>query len=219
MKQNNISDRIRELREEKGLTQLALSNELYVKQQSVAQWEKGERDLKSGMIIQIAKYFGVTTDYLLGLSEYRTAQAADIGAVTGLTEDSIANLKEISKEEYEIKNIVFDFIDDLLDYKLLAHLAVRYNEYKKNHNNECGVNLLDEKGQFVDCIQANEIMSTLLQKAFNNFILFAVNKQTGNNDLLLSLSRIYTRREFEKLKDDEKIEYIADLKYDLERGK
>ncbi len=92
---NNISERIKELREEKGLTQLELSKELSVKQQTIAQWESGTRDLKTGSIIALANYFNVTSDYLLGLSEYRTAQATDIGAAIGLTEEAIDALKRL----------------------------------------------------------------------------------------------------------------------------
>lgn len=95
MEKNNIFERIKLLREEKGITQLDLAKELFVKQQTVAQWEKGERDLKTTAIVDIAKYFNVTTDYLLGLSDYKTPQAADIGKITGLSEDNIQKLNQL----------------------------------------------------------------------------------------------------------------------------
>lgn len=94
----DIGNRIRALREEKGLTQLELSKELKVARQTVAQWENEERDLKTGTIIALAKYFDVTADYILGLSDYTTAECNNIGQVTGLTDESIKLLSEYAKK-------------------------------------------------------------------------------------------------------------------------
>lgn len=95
---NNIANRIKELREEKGLSQNKLAKDLYVKQQTIAQWEKGERALKAEAIIALSEYFNVTSDYLLGISEYKTSQAADIGVVTGLSDENIKILTELQHE-------------------------------------------------------------------------------------------------------------------------
>lgn len=65
----DIGNRIRTLRESKGLTQLELSKELNVARQTIAQWENEERNLKTGAIISLSKYFNVSADYLLGLSD------------------------------------------------------------------------------------------------------------------------------------------------------
>ena len=102
METNNISSRIRELREENQITQLELAKALYVKQQTIAQWEKGERDLKTNSIIDLANFFRVTTDYLLGLSDYKTPQAASIGDTIGLSDKCIA----ILKYHYEYLNAI-----------------------------------------------------------------------------------------------------------------
>ena len=66
---NNISKKIKELREQNNITQNKLANDLFIKQQTVAQWENGSRALKADSIISLAKYFNVSTDYLLGLTE------------------------------------------------------------------------------------------------------------------------------------------------------
>lgn len=98
MADNIISNRIKELREARGLSQADLARELHVTQQTVAHWESGTRDLKTGAIASLAKFFDVTADYLLGLSDYTSSQSADIGAATGLTEDAVKKLKSLKQD-------------------------------------------------------------------------------------------------------------------------
>lgn len=60
-----IGDRIKFLRESRGLTQQALSDALNVTRSSVNMWEIGSRDLKTDTIIALSDFFGVTSDFLL----------------------------------------------------------------------------------------------------------------------------------------------------------
>lgn len=64
-----IGERIKTLRERKNLTQLELSKGINVKRETINQWENGTRDLKTGTIISLSKYFNVSADYILGLSD------------------------------------------------------------------------------------------------------------------------------------------------------
>jgi transcriptional regulator with XRE-family HTH domain len=59
--------RLRELRIEKGISQEELAKTLGVKPQTVSRWEKDFREPDHYYTVEIAKYFNVTTDYLLGL--------------------------------------------------------------------------------------------------------------------------------------------------------
>lgn len=63
--------RMRELREEKGVTQEELAFALEISQQRVSKLERNKAPLNDGLIIKCAKYFGVTADYLLGMSDLR----------------------------------------------------------------------------------------------------------------------------------------------------
>ena len=66
---NMFGKRLKELRIEKGMTQQQLAEVLGVDRTAVMKWELGERETNFGMLIKIAKYFQVTTDYLLGVSD------------------------------------------------------------------------------------------------------------------------------------------------------
>ena len=65
-------DRIATLREAKGLSQKQLAEELSkfglnVRRETVTQWEAGTREVKEKYIVALAKFFDVSSDYLLGL--------------------------------------------------------------------------------------------------------------------------------------------------------
>ena len=65
-----FSSRLCELRKSRGLTQQALADIADVSQQTVAQWEKGTREPNLEKLIALAKLFGVTLDYLVGVENY-----------------------------------------------------------------------------------------------------------------------------------------------------
>ena len=65
----NYSERLKELRIEKGLTQKEMASKLDVSTTGYAGWEQGKREPSISFIIKICEFFGVTTDYFLGVEE------------------------------------------------------------------------------------------------------------------------------------------------------
>ncbi len=65
-----FKQRLKELREDKGISQKELANTLNLRQQSISMWENGSRQPNYDMLETLCKYFEVTADYLLGLSDY-----------------------------------------------------------------------------------------------------------------------------------------------------
>lgn len=64
-----FGQRIERLRSELGWTQVQLARKLNVAKQTVSNWENDNIQPSIEMLVRIAKLFGVTTDYLLGLDE------------------------------------------------------------------------------------------------------------------------------------------------------
>ncbi|MBR6751051.1 MAG: helix-turn-helix transcriptional regulator [Clostridia bacterium] len=62
-----FKDRIKELRTSRNLSQMQLANLLNISQSAIAKWELGKTEPTASAIILLAKFFGETTDYLLGL--------------------------------------------------------------------------------------------------------------------------------------------------------
>lgn len=61
--------RLKELRENKRLSQLQLAMELGLTQNSISRYETGAREADYETLIRFADYFGVSIDYLLGRTD------------------------------------------------------------------------------------------------------------------------------------------------------
>lgn len=58
-----------ELRTEKGISQANFAKEIDVGKSIISYWERGLGEPTLSKLVAIAKYFGVTIDYLAGLEE------------------------------------------------------------------------------------------------------------------------------------------------------
>lgn len=64
-----FGERLKELRKERGLGQIALATALGVGKSSISLWERGESEPTLTNLITIAQYFDVTLDWLAGLTD------------------------------------------------------------------------------------------------------------------------------------------------------
>ena len=65
--------KIKELRDCAGLSQGDIAEKFKVAQNTVSSWENGKRDPDTETVKQIAAFFGVSTDYLLGVTDIKKA--------------------------------------------------------------------------------------------------------------------------------------------------
>ena len=63
--------RLRELRRERGITQLKLGLDLNMSQNTISRYETGTHEAGYAELCRIADYFGVTVDYLLERTDKR----------------------------------------------------------------------------------------------------------------------------------------------------
>lgn len=78
-----VADRIRALREQRGLTQTDLAKQLGITRSSVNAWEMGISVPSTQYIVELAQLFKVSTDYLLCVDHTATVD------LEGLTEKDI----------------------------------------------------------------------------------------------------------------------------------
>jgi len=64
-----LQNRLAELRMGRHMSQQEFSKILNVAQNTISQWENGKRNMDTEILVKLADYFQVTTDYLLGRSE------------------------------------------------------------------------------------------------------------------------------------------------------
>ena len=63
--------RIRDLREDQDLKQKQIAEYLLCDQSLYSKYERGERELPLRLAVKLAEYYGVSMDYLLGLTDVR----------------------------------------------------------------------------------------------------------------------------------------------------
>lgn len=68
----NISERLKKLRENKGITQTQLAKLLSLTRSSINGWEMGTSIPSTQYVVELAKIYNVTTDYILGMDTRRS---------------------------------------------------------------------------------------------------------------------------------------------------
>ena len=64
-----FANRLRQLRTEAGLSAKKLAVEIGVSDVAIINWENNINDIKGEYLVKLAKFFAVSTDYLLGLED------------------------------------------------------------------------------------------------------------------------------------------------------
>ncbi|MCH5147573.1 MAG: helix-turn-helix transcriptional regulator [Clostridiales bacterium] len=70
-------NRIRDLREDRDLRQVDVANATGIDQKTLSNYETGRTNPDSWAIIKLAEFFGVTCDYLLGVSDRNLSNMKD----------------------------------------------------------------------------------------------------------------------------------------------
>ena len=90
---NNIGQRLVDLRKQYKLTQQQVAERIWVNKASISAYELGTRLPSYEVLIKLARLYGVTTDYRLGVSEQHRAIS-----VVGLSEKQISILLTLADE-------------------------------------------------------------------------------------------------------------------------
>ena len=67
--ENRFGENLKYLRTEKKIGQIELAHEIGVSKGIISMWENGLREPTMSSLIALAKFFGVTIDYLVGLEK------------------------------------------------------------------------------------------------------------------------------------------------------
>lgn len=84
------ADRIKALREARGWTQAELARKMNMTQNGINSWEQGLSMPSPPSLVDLARLFSVSTDYLLGVENYSAVN------VTGLNEADVALLAQLA---------------------------------------------------------------------------------------------------------------------------
>ena len=86
-------EKLKDLRNEKGLSLEELAKETGLSKSAIGSYESDDtKEITSSAIVTLAKYYGVSTDYLLGFTDNREQHSSDIDSI-GLDDDTVAELQ------------------------------------------------------------------------------------------------------------------------------
>jgi transcriptional regulator with XRE-family HTH domain len=64
-----FAERLKELRAEEGISAETLGKKLNISDTTIIRWENNQSNIKGEHLVRLAKFFNVSTDYLLGLED------------------------------------------------------------------------------------------------------------------------------------------------------
>jgi len=118
-----IQERLKDLRVERGLTLEQLAEQTHLSKSALGSYEaEGFKDISHYALIKLAKFYGVTADYLLGLAETKNHPNADLADLR-LSDDMIELLQSGRVDNSLLCELAAhpDFV------KLLADLEIYVN--------------------------------------------------------------------------------------------
>jgi transcriptional regulator with XRE-family HTH domain len=81
MREDNIMNKVRLLRTERGISQQELADQLHVHQTAVSQWESGKTTPNTYQAVALAKFFDVPVENLLHEQNSRSTRSFDLGEI------------------------------------------------------------------------------------------------------------------------------------------
>lgn len=98
-----IGERLRELREQRELTQTEFAKQINYTRNTVGRWERNAQDLTSTQIEYLCKFFEISSDTLIYGTRH---EDVEISAVTGLNNSSINWLKNVKNLSPELMDVI-----------------------------------------------------------------------------------------------------------------
>lgn len=203
-------NRLKELRKEKGLTQVELANIVNVSKITVLRWENGERQIKPEKAQQLADYFGVSVGYLLGYID--DSEIYDDEIVTEPEKGMILaySLKRSNKklQEKMFKDFVTFFRDNTIFISDEEILSLYSMVHAANLNNTTPrgkqfTNLIfsdnDESKQIIDdysLVFGNEFARNDLEEQIHGYIYDETKSKEKTKQLLKVLQSAYGKRDY-----------------------
>ena len=127
---NVFSERLTQLREDRGLKRQEVADALEISRASLEYYEKGQRKPDIEVAARIAKYYGVSTDYLVGIS------AAQVTASENETLKTVCDYLGISEASAEqvsyLTSIGYNAnMDAILSSEIIEILTTSLDDYDK----------------------------------------------------------------------------------------
>ena len=162
--QEALPCRLREIMLEKHISHDVLAKHLGVSRQAVGQYTQGRSAPDWKTIVRIAGFFGVTTDYLLGLEYEQSHDLHYICYYTGLSEEAVKNISEKKPGDYLFRTTISRFFEkDDLSRSFFRDMQAVTNCYNAVKSELSGYNeVIEQAESSSDGAEAKKNLSMLI---------------------------------------------------------
>lgn len=186
-----FADRLQDLIADSGKDIKTLAAEIGISSGALSKYQNDKSEAGITALYKIARYFGVTSDYLIGLSDNKTREAANIGDATGLSDEAIQFLSSAKASGYPlgVVNCLIEHKDllDLINCYIFADIvtgtftATAASPNKKDgFQYEFNVPMVEIWGRaFLE--QINSKLRELREIVIKNAVAQAVTKEGAND--------------------------------------
>ncbi len=102
----SYSNRIRSLRKKLKMTQKQMAEQLFIDQSMLATYENGTREIPIDILVKLSKMYGISVDYLLGISDFAVLDDALVRTQTKELIDSLS-----ATQVFEVKGYICRMIE------------------------------------------------------------------------------------------------------------
>lgn len=186
---DRFSHRFAKLRKESGKTLDDISRSIGISKGILSKWETGNTEPKAFNIIQLANYFHVSTDYLLGISENPAANIGveSVAQYIHLSEDSVNKLHQ--NDDVMIEELLDFLIKDTThfeDLRKIFYARWYFTDNPRGYVEKCADDMLDHLSEFeIDFFLKNLLNDPLKIKKIRDVFQYDCYASQNVNDSLL----------------------------------
>ena len=104
--------RLKEIRKERKITAKQLAKVLNVSESTISLYENGKREPDLKTLLNIAEYFNVSVDYLIGKTEEKEKNTKEMGTISIRGRDGSVIESELSDAQLETFKKLLNYISD-----------------------------------------------------------------------------------------------------------
>lgn len=127
-----FSQRLKDLRQEKQISQTELASALNISNRTISMYEQGNSEPNVEILSKIADYFNVTADYLIGRTSCKNVENQSISDSLGIDEKTIDILKSLGRnpdDGYFINITELDYLEAIMQHPQFPTLMLQINSY------------------------------------------------------------------------------------------
>lgn len=113
-----FAERLKALRKEAGLTQVEIAKKLNISQPTYGQWETGKRNPSAETLEKFAKFFGTSTDYLLGKTDIKNSHELPAQDLEYMLDNHVLSYEGEPLDPHDreiLKQVIKDYFDGKLE--------------------------------------------------------------------------------------------------------